>query len=198
MNRVMGIMWNGLEQGTYQDYGLLWSIRLYGKARDVNEQDDEAFLRRAMEYQPIYRSVYAEKLFQRAETERIAPNENTPALMAETVGLLRILAGFGNADEQTMLGQCYLYGIGVPKDKQQAVEWFRRAAEQRNDDAVYLLIDDCLRDNGAPPGWLEVKKWRWRGRHFGEEWTDNDGFRGLFYEWDDAACGILDKIEKLF
>lgn len=66
-NRVMGIMWNGLEQGTYQDYGLLWSIRLYGKARDVNEQDDEAFLRRAMEYQAIYRSVYAEKLFQRAE-----------------------------------------------------------------------------------------------------------------------------------
>ena len=198
VNRVMGIMWNGLEQGTYQDYGLLWSIRLYGKARDVNEQDDEAFLRRAMEYQPIYRSVYAEKLFQRAETERIAPNENTPALMAETVGLLRILAGFGNADEQTMLGECYLNGIGVPKDKQQAVEWFRMAAEQRDWSAAYILGDESLRDDGAPPGWLESKKWRWRTVHSEEEWTGTDGFRRLFSEWNDAACELLDKLVKLF
>ena len=97
-----------------------------------------------------------------------------------------------------MLGECYLYGIGVPKDKERAVEWFRRAAEHRDGMAVHTLADECLRDDGAPPGWFEAKKWRWRGRHFGEEWAGTDGFRGLFSEWYEAACGLLDKLKKLF
>ena len=64
--------------------------------------------------------------------------------------------------------------------------------------AVYTLADECLRDDGAPPSWFEAKKWRWRERHLGEEWTNTDGFRGLFSEWYEAACNLIDKIEKLF
>ena len=97
-----------------------------------------------------------------------------------------------------MLGECYLNGIGVPEDKEQAVEWFRMAAEQRDWGAVYILADECLRDDGAPPGWFEAKKWRWRRTHSSAEWTGADGFRRLFSEWYDTACGFLDKIEKLF
>jgi TPR repeat protein len=40
----------------------------------------------------------------------------------------RLKAGKGDADAQYMLGMCYSDGKGVPKDKAEAVKWFRKAA----------------------------------------------------------------------
>jgi len=200
-SRIMDILWDRLEQGTYRDYGLLLDIRQYGKAKDAESAgqfNDEAFLRRLTEYVPQFRPMYAQRLFDRAWREIHAPEEGTPALMNELIETLRLLAGLGFRNARTMLGECYLNGIGVPEDKEQAVEWFRMAAEQRDWSAAYILGDESLRDDGAPPGWLEAKKWRWRTVHSKEEWTGADGFRRLFSEWYDMACGFIDKLEKLF
>jgi len=40
---------------------------------------------------------------------------------------------------QYQLGKCYLEGIGVPKDKTEAVNWLRKAAEQGHRLAGELL-----------------------------------------------------------
>src|SRR5665811_1005595 len=37
----------------------------------------------------------------------------------------------GNADAQFNLGSLYYQGWGIPQDYQEAVRWFRKAAEQR-------------------------------------------------------------------
>ena len=200
-SRIMDILWDRLEQGTYRDYGLLLDIRPYGKAGDAEvagQFNDEAFLRRLTEYAPQFRPIYAQRLFDRAWREKHAPEEGTPELMNELIETLRLLAGLGCRNARTMLGECYLNGIGVPEDKEQAVEWFRMAAEQRDWSAAYILGDESLRDDGAPPGWLEAKKWRWRTAHSKEEWTGADGFKRIFSEWYDTAGDLLVKLEKLF
>jgi len=39
-----------------------------------------------------------------------------------------LLAKFGNADAQHLLGELYAFGWGVPRNDDAAIEWFRRAA----------------------------------------------------------------------
>jgi len=38
-----------------------------------------------------------------------------------------------------MLGMCYLRGDGVPENKEEAIKWFRIAAERGEPNAIYLL-----------------------------------------------------------
>jgi len=48
-------------------------------------------------------------------------------------------ADIGGAESQYMLGDFYLKGLGVPKDKDKAIELFRKAAEQGQEDAKSKL-----------------------------------------------------------
>ncbi|NIR59687.1 MAG: sel1 repeat family protein, partial [Gammaproteobacteria bacterium] len=52
---------------------------------------------------------------------------------------LRSLAEQGGAGAQYYLGAMYAAGQGVPQDATQAVEWYRKAAEQGHADALSRL-----------------------------------------------------------
>ena len=58
-----------------------------------------------------------------------------------TVAKLRARANAGAADSQFLLGQAYYNGQGVPQDYEQAVAWYRKAAEQGDADAQFSLGD---------------------------------------------------------
>src|SRR5271170_4185690 len=58
---------------------------------------------------------------------------------ATALRLSRELAEQGDAMAQSRLGLMYRDGHGVPQDDQQAVEWFRKAAEQGRANAQYNL-----------------------------------------------------------
>ena len=45
----------------------------------------------------------------------------------------------GEAEAQFNLAQCYDYGYGVPKDKAEAANWYRKAAEQGHGEAAEAL-----------------------------------------------------------
>ena len=51
----------------------------------------------------------------------------------------RPLADNGNARAQYILGVGYYHGQGVPQDRTQALNWFRKAAERGIADAQYSL-----------------------------------------------------------
>ena len=51
----------------------------------------------------------------------------------------RSAAEQGNADAQYLLGNCYIGGLGVEKDKVEAVKWFSKAAAQGNVKAQKIL-----------------------------------------------------------
>ena len=57
----------------------------------------------------------------------------------EVANLYRRKADQGDADAQFNLAQCYDYGYGVPKDKAEAVHWYRKASEQGHGEAAEAL-----------------------------------------------------------
>jgi TPR repeat protein len=80
-------------------------------------------------------------------------SDGFPYNRATGLGWLVQAAGDGNADAQTMLGQCYLAGLVVPPDKNQAKYWLQEAAEAGSVDAsmqIKLMNDPAVPDYPAP------------------------------------------------
>lgn len=63
-----------------------------------------------------------------------------PALLAKAKG--------GDAAAQVQVGECYAGGKGVTRDPQQAAEWYRRAADQKNISGE-LHLADLYRDGAG-------------------------------------------------
>ena len=55
-----------------------------------------------------------------------------------------------NAEIQYIIGRCYRYGDGVDEDRIKAMQWYRKAAEQGNVDALYE-IGDLYSENTLDP-----------------------------------------------
>lgn len=78
----------------------------------------------------------------------------------------RASAGQGNAELQFQVGQLYFRGNGVDKDEQEALRWYRRAAEQGHAEAQFMLGAALLLGWDAP---LEGVKWLRRAASQGNE-----------------------------
>lgn len=61
--------------------------------------------------------------------------------------------------EQFNLGRCYYHGDGVPQDYQQAVYWYRRAAEQGHCEAQYNLGACYENGDGVPQDYQQAVYW---------------------------------------
>lgn len=69
---------------------------------------------------------------------------------AEALKILRELNGQGNAEAQATLGTVYMEGLGVRKDIEKAVEYFKKAIKADNAEAMYkygTLLEVNLRWN---------------------------------------------------
>ena len=53
----------------------------------------------------------------------------------------------------------YSHGRGVPQDDQEAVKWYRRAAEQGEDSAQYNLASMYVSGNGVPQDYVFAHMW---------------------------------------
>ena len=58
--------------------------------------------------------------------------EKAEQLGSEAYGEITVKAGQGDADAQLCLGELLFEGLGISEDKQQAIEWFEKAAKQGN------------------------------------------------------------------
>ena len=74
---------------------------------------------------------------------------------------LHSLAEQGNVEAQFNLGLLYDQGRGVPKDKQEALRWYRRAAIQADMFAQNALGDNYWEGTGVPKDDREAVRW-WR------------------------------------
>ena len=77
------------------------------------------------------------------------------------VQALRASAEQGNPEAQFNLGILYDQGRGLPKDKQEAVRWYRRAAMQADTFAQNALGDNYWEGTGVPKDDREAVRW-WR------------------------------------
>jgi len=66
-------------------------------------------------------------------------NSLFPRSLEESLRLARLSAGKGNADGQFWMGVAYFDGEGVPQNFNEALKWFRLAAEQGHEAAREML-----------------------------------------------------------
>lgn len=65
----------------------------------------------------------------------------------------------GEAEAQARLGAIYALGIGVPKDKQEALRWYRLAAGQGHAVAQWNLGLIYIRGDGVPQDFALAAEW---------------------------------------
>ena len=82
--------------------------------------------------------------------------------------LARPLAETGDARAESVLGQLYFRGRGVPQDDHEAVIWFRRAADQGNASAQFYLGVMFDEGRGVPQDYAEAAKWYRRAAEQGD------------------------------
>lgn len=150
-DRIVPALWNA-DPACLHTFSLLFDMHNARKIRGLETEDDAVFLRKLVKHCGLfhYRLSLARSLLEGTEEDK-----------AEAVGLLRHLAGLGDPRARELLGQCYLDGTGgLPKDKAEAVKWFRKAAEQR----VYSAMESlavCLKAPGDPHDEREAERWEW-------------------------------------
>lgn len=139
------------DQTCLDTFVLLLSVQNLRKKRGLETEDIAAFYRKLAKDCGLF--PYQLKL------ARILLEVGTEEDKAEGVGLLRRLAGLGVPQARLYLGQCCLDGTGgLPKDKAEAVKWFRKAAEQRVEPAMESLAV-CLKAPGEPHDEREAEHW---------------------------------------
>jgi len=74
---------------------------------------------------------------------------------------LRTQAERGNVEAQFVLAQAYDRGRDVPKDKSEAIRWYRLAAMQGDTFAQNALGDNYREGTGVPKNDMEAARW-WR------------------------------------
>ena len=109
----------------------------------------------------------------------------------EEENLLEI-AEVEDADAQKHLGDCYYDGERVDQDYEEAVKWYRKAAEQGNADAQNSL-GNCYHDGeGVDQDYEEAAKW-WRksaeqGDADAQNHLGNCYYNGEGVEWDEEEA----------
>lgn len=86
---------------------------------------------------------------------------STRGSFVSPIRALHSLAEQGNIEAQFSLGLSYDQGRGVPKDKQEAIRWYRRAAIQGDTFAQNTLGDNYWEGTGVPKDDREAVRW-WR------------------------------------
>ncbi len=92
---------------------------------------------------------------------------------------LRPLAEQGDGTAQSVLGQMYEQGKGVPQDHAEAVRWWRKAAEQGHVTAQLNLGNMYRKGQGVPQDHAEAVKWYRKAAEQGHGWSQYN--LGLMY-----------------
>jgi len=64
----------------------------------------------------------------------------------------------GNAEAQSRLGVLYAQGVGVPRDQEQALYWYRKAADQGHPGGEWNLAFRYVKGQGVPVDYLKARQ----------------------------------------
>jgi len=85
----------------------------------------------------------------------------------------------GDADAQYRLARMYERGEGVSRDNTEALEWYRKAADQGHAEAQFTLGVMYKRGQGVPQDNTEALKWYHKAADQGE--VRSQGMLGMMY-----------------
>jgi TPR repeat protein len=94
-------------------------------------------------------------------------------LFRRTLALLRPLAEEGDAEAQGSMGAIYKAGLGVDKNDDEAVVWFRKSAEQGWPFGQFNLGLMYLNGQGVPKSEAEAFSWFRKAADLGSSWAQH-------------------------
>ncbi len=112
--------------------------------------------------------------------------EKTPSLIEEVrtlieaedyeaaVPILQEAADIGDAEAQNMLGNCYMYGLGIEQDEEEAAKYYQLSADQGNIPAAYNLAFSYLNGKGVEQDLKTAEEWYQKALDAGYEPDDED------------------------
>jgi TPR repeat protein len=87
---------------------------------------------------------------------------------ARAIAILKPLADTGDPETQCLMGNMYHLGLGVAHDLLEAVEWYKKSAEQGYGVASNNLAGIILAEaHGEPPNRREAERWYQKAREQG-------------------------------
>ena len=181
VNRTVLKLWDRIEAGDYEFAPQI--IDLFSRGFD-NETLQELV---ELERYKLFRRYAELGYYEYQQLLAIHERRGSPAEQAEAIRLFRKLAGFGMPDARGYLGNCYLEGTGVPKDKPEAVKWLRLAAKQKYIPAADTL-SECLRTGDPPTDRFEA--WLWAGR--------TEAYRKYDSYLEYLGCEILEALQDIW
>ncbi len=109
----------------------------------------------------------------------------------------------GDAEAQRNLGSMYQSGNGVEKDNDQAVQWYRKAAEQGDIISIDMLWSIYWTGNGVAKDGAQAVYWSTKGAQMGDEISADclgmiyeNGGNGVFMNKAEAAKWYLLAAER--
>ena len=90
-----------------------------------------------------------------------------------------LLAYLGDTRAQSNVGNMYYFGQHTYIDFPKAIEWYTKAAEQGNNDAIMHLVNIYTDGSGVPKNAGEVFRWTKIGAEKGLGWAEN--YLGTLY-----------------
>ena len=188
-NEVEAVKW--IRKAAEQNYAgaqltLGWC---YAKGRDVAKDDAEAYkwslvaAAQGQEYamRMVVSLIRSMTQAQITEGQKLALN------------FIRAKWGNGDAEAQYRLGTFYSYGQGVAMNKVEAVEWFRKAAEQNYAQAQFALAVCYGKGDGVAKDYAQAMKW------FRKAAAQNLGIAqiSLAYCYQNGEGGVKDEAEAV-
>ena len=155
----------------YLDMGWSWGAPHF---RRGNDEEAMKWLLMAKKQGHKAAAQLLKELLQRiAEAKVLAARRQAEV---EAAAAFRKAADAGDADAQINLGACYYEGRGVPKNKAEAVEWYRKAAHQFGEaahqgdvEAQYRLGECFLKGIGMPQRDVKAVEWLRKAKEGGHK-----------------------------
>ncbi len=106
------------------------------KKKKNNDEQNEEYAKKSQEW--LNQKSTIEKQNSRDNKMVVTGTRPEFDVDKEKVKMIQQKAAEGDADYQYSLGMCYKYGYGMPQDTNQALYWFKKAADQGHKQAAQV------------------------------------------------------------
>ena len=133
-NEAQALIWYEKSVQKGSPFGMIAMLLLFTQKESMTEAECKTFMHAVGDIEKALEPVLAKSgYFVALEMVRYASTRATGAK------IMNLCANSGNADAQLWLGQSYDVGSPLRKDKNLAIHWYKKAADQGNETAAALL-----------------------------------------------------------
>lgn len=173
-----------------------WFSFNFGLKQQVDITSPDAIFRLTSDLKIWLQSPNSSSASQPAADTRTLEQVISDAYDMRDIATLTRYAELGHSYAETYLGNCYLEGHGVPQSYAKAIEWYRKAAAQREPVAQYTLAYCYENGFGVPQSYDQAVDWMSRAAENGYDPAQCS--LGYYYLWGQGVSQSREKAAEWF